>query len=388
VRRREARRLPDGRDVTPAVGKRGEPGTWRRAVDGARVALARPRWGDARWSYLYRGDTRYAPGAPGVGEGAAVGGRGEPAARDGTIAAAARRMRSGRELPTEVHGPMIHAAVWTWEVPLYFWFGGMATGSAFVAFACDVAGEDRSAALARKITLAAVGPCAPLLVLDLGRPLRFLHMLRIFKTRSPMSMGAWCLSAFSGTAAGAVGADLLGRPRLARLAGAATAMLGTYLGSYTGVLLASTATPVWARSRALLPPIFICTATATGAAVNRLALAALGTPPDDPARTALGALETAAMTAELTLSTVNERRLGPLARALEHGRPGAYMRLAKWATRAGLALRLARRGAGAQHASSILFALAALGFRFAWVEGGKASAHDDEAVAANARSRA
>ena len=42
---------------------------------------------------------------------------------------------------------------------------------------------------------------------------------------------------------------------------AATAALGTYLGSYTGVLLASTAVPAWHRSRRFLPPIFICTAT-------------------------------------------------------------------------------------------------------------------------------
>ena len=76
----------------------------------------------------------------------------------------------------EVEGPIIHHAVWTWEVPLYFWFGGIATGSSFVAVACDAAGDHRSATIARRVTLAAVGPGAPLLVLDLGRPLRFLHI--------------------------------------------------------------------------------------------------------------------------------------------------------------------------------------------------------------------
>jgi formate-dependent nitrite reductase membrane component NrfD len=102
------------------------------------------------------------------------------------------------------------------------------------------------------VALAAALPSAPLLVLDLGRPLRFLHMLRIFKPRSPMSMGAWCLAAFSGAATLAVGADILGHGKPARALGAATVLLGTYLGSYTGVLLAATAVPVWARSRALL----------------------------------------------------------------------------------------------------------------------------------------
>src|SRR5439155_17216786 len=106
----------------------------------------------------------------------------------------------------------------------------------------------------------------------------------------------------------AVAADLLRRPRVAQLLSGATAALGTYLGSYTGVLLASTAVPVWSRSRVFLPPIFVCTAAATGAAANRLVLAASGTPVGDPTRTALGTVETAAMATELVMSSVNEHR--------------------------------------------------------------------------------
>jgi formate-dependent nitrite reductase membrane component NrfD len=271
-------------------------------------------------------------------------------------------------------------------VPLYFFFGGVASGSSFVALACDAAGDERSAAVARKVTLAATLPCAPLLILDLGRPLRFLNMLRIFKVRSPMSMGAWCLSAFSGAASAAVGADLLGRRREARLAGAATAALGTYLGSYTGVLLASTAVPVWARSRTTLPPIFICTAAAGGAAANRLVLAAVGVPRGHPTRAALGTVETVAMAAELALSSFNERRLGTLSGALEEGRPGRIFTFAKWAVRGGLALRFSPRRGVTDHVASVLYLLAALAFRFGWVGAGKASARDDEAVARMARS--
>ena len=90
--------------------------------------------------------------------------------------------------------------------------------------------------------------------MDLGRPERFYNMLRIFKPRSPMSMGAWALSAFGGLAAAAVGADLLGRRREAKLLGGANAIVGGYLGSYTGVLLASTAVPVWAPLAAVPRP--------------------------------------------------------------------------------------------------------------------------------------
>ena len=362
---------PGTRDTTPALGTAGQPGSYRRAVEGAAVALFRRAWEDARWSYLYK-DTSYAAA---------------PAATDGRVPAAARRMRGGPEPPAVVQGPIIHPAVWTWEVPLYFWLGGIATGSSFVSVACDVVGDEDSAATARKVALAAAIPCSPLLIKDLGRPARFLNMLRIFKPRSPMSMGAWCLVAYSNAAGVSVAADLLGRKRAARRLGVASAVLATYLGSYTGVLLAATAVPVWARSRLFLAPIFVCTAAATGAAATRLALVATGTRPGHPTRRAVGWVETAAMTSELVLSHYAEKRLGRLGHALEHGRPGKLDRAAKAAVQAGLALRLAgARGGGiAQHASSLLFLAAGMAFRYAWVGAGRTSALDHEAVARMAR---
>src|SRR3954447_25659159 len=125
-------------------------------------------------------------------------------------------MRGGDELAVEVEGPIMHAPVWTWEVPLYFWFGGIASGSSFVAFACDLSGDHRSAAVARKVALAALLPSPPLLIADLGRPARFANMLRVFKPRSPMSMGAWCLTVFGATETAAVAADTLGQRKAAR----------------------------------------------------------------------------------------------------------------------------------------------------------------------------
>ena len=166
-----------------------------------------------------------------------------------------------------------------------------------------------------------------------------------------------------------------------------TAVLGTYLGSYTGALLASTAVPVWARSRLFLPPIFVCTAAATGAAANRLVLAATGTEVGHPARTALGTVETGAMATELVLSTLNEHRLGRFGEVLGEGRPGRLFKRAKWAVRVGLALRFARDRGGpwTHHVASVLYLLGGLSFRFAWVAAGRASANDDEAVARAAR---
>jgi formate-dependent nitrite reductase membrane component NrfD len=360
------------RDIRPAIGSRGAPGSWERADPDAEVALARPAFGDAEWSLLYKpGDTGY--------------GGAEPA--PGSVAQAAVRMRSG-PMP-EVRGPIVKPPVWTWEVPLYFWVGGVASGAGFVALACDIAGDARSAAIARRVALGTVAPAPLLLIADLGRPERFLNMLRVFKPRSPMSMGAWCLVTFSSSAAAAVGADLLGRPRLARGLGGLTAIIGGYLGSYTGVLLACTSVPLWSRSRALLGPIFVSTATATGAAATRLTLVARGLPDGHPTRTALGWVETASILTELSLSAINERHVGPAADALTSGRAGRTYRLAQALVVLGLATRLMPSVSRPRirDLASVGYLAGGLAFRFAWVQAGRASAADDDAAAAMGRER-
>jgi hypothetical protein len=263
-----------------------------------------------QWSYLFKDDTVYAPTLP----------------ADGQVPEAARAARAPDEIGT-VQGPVIKPAGWTWEIPVYFWTGGIAAGASFVALACDLAGDPRSARVCRAVALGALAPSPALLIMDLGRPPRFLNMLRIFKPRSPMNTGAWALSAFGALGTGAVAADLLGAPRAARGLGAANAVVGGYLGSYTGVLLASTAVPLWARSRLFLGPIFVATAAATGAAACRLTLVARGLPIGHPTREALGTVEMGAMAAELGLSLVNERRLGPTGDHLEHAGPG---RCSRW----------------------------------------------------------
>ena len=362
------------RDAGPAVGTPGEPASWRPADEREHVPLANRGWADAGWSFLYGRDTEYAELQP----------------RDGEVAAASRRMRAG-SMPEDLRGPFIKPPVWTWEIPVYFWVGGIASGAAFAALAADLAGDDWSASVARRVALGAVAPAPLLLIGDLGRPGRFLNMLRILKPRSPMNTGAWCLVAFSVAAAGAVALDLLGRRRAARMVGATEAALGGYLGSYTGVLLAATAVPVWARSRIFLGPIFVSTATATGAAATRLTLAATGRrPAGHPTRIALNRLEAAAMLTELVLSAVNQRRLGRAGKALSEGAPGRLFRAAEALAATGVALNLLgprRTKVLGQHLASFLYLAAGLAFRFAWTEAGTASARDDEAVALMARGK-
>ena len=359
--------MSDERDSTPAVGVPAQPAFGERT--GEKVDLHIGEWRDGRWSYLYGDDTRYAGAVPDI-----------EAVRE-----AARRARTG-PAPEVVQGPVIKPPVWTWEVPFYFWTGGIAAGSSFVALACDLAGDRDSAVVARRIALAAVAPSPVLLVLDLGRSRRFFNMLRILKPRSPMSTGVWALTVFGNLAGAGVAADLAGRPRAARAVGAANAVVGGYVGSYTGVLLASTAVPVWARSRLFLGPIFVSTATATGAAVSRLVLAIRGMPSTHPTAAALARVQFGAMAAELLLSVVNERRLGPLAAGLGEGRPGKLFKAAKWAVNAGLALQLTRRPR-LQHAASAIHLAAGLMFRYAWAGAGAISARDDRRVAEMARAR-
>src|SRR3954454_18102102 len=99
------------------------------------------------------------------------------------------------ERPTSYYGrPVIKPPVWTWEIPTYFFTGGLGGASATFALAADLTGNRE---LARRSWLIALGGLAvsPLLLAsDLGRPVRFLNMLRVFKVTSPMSVGSWVLT--------------------------------------------------------------------------------------------------------------------------------------------------------------------------------------------------
>ena len=92
--------------------------------------------------------------------------------------------------------PVVRPPVWTWEIPVYFFVGGLAGMAAVIAVAGLIFHRPEIARPA--MWLAGIGAVLSpiLLVLDLGRPRLFLNMLRIFKPQSPMSVGAWILSAF------------------------------------------------------------------------------------------------------------------------------------------------------------------------------------------------
>jgi hypothetical protein len=174
--------------------------------------------------------------------------------------------------------------------------------------------------------------------MDLGRPERFLNMLRVFKVTSPMSVGSWILSA-SGAAITLPGAAaVLGRDwRLARLAEPVAAALGLPLATYTGVLLANSVVPVWSEARRELPIVF-----AAGAAASSGAAATLITPERcaGPARR----LAIAGAIAELAAVEAMEHKLGETGGPYKTGRPRAFGLASRALTGTGAALLATSRG--------------------------------------------
>jgi Polysulphide reductase, NrfD len=207
--------------------------------------------------------------------------------------------------------PIIKAPVWTWEIPVYFYVGGLAGTAAGLSRLAEASGNDVLARRASAVAAAGAAVSPALLISDLGRPERFLHMLRMFKVTSPMSVGSWVLAGFGATITpGAADHVLGGRLPGGRAARTAAAGLGLPLASYTAALVANTAVPAWHESRRILPLVFVSGAAASAGG----ALTAL-TPPDaaGPARrlAVMGAV------AEIVATKAMERGLGELSDAYE-----------------------------------------------------------------------
>ena len=180
---------------------------------------------------------------------------------------------------------------WEWLIVLYFFVGGLAGGSYFIAALIDFVGRPADRQLARLgyyIALPATILSGILLTLDLGRPLRFWHMLiqsdrgiPMFKAWSPMSIGSWALLAFGAFTLVAFLAALSEAGRLRRWHGLARlrpptmigsivtvlgGVLGFFIAGYTGVLLAVTNQPIWSDTT-LLGFVFLVSAASTSAAL-------------------------------------------------------------------------------------------------------------------------
>src|SRR5947208_4621285 len=163
--------------------------------------------------------------------------------------------------------PLLKKPVWTWEVPLYFFVGGAAGAAAMIGIAAQITNADKRLVRdARWIATIGANLSAPLVIAGLGRPSRFLNMLRVFKPQSPMSVGAWLLAAFGASSTAAV---ILPR-RFGDIAAGVSAATGLGMATYTGVLIGATSIPVWAKHVSLLPLHFGASATASAVSILQL----------------------------------------------------------------------------------------------------------------------
>lgn len=278
--------------------------------------------------------------------------------------------------------PILKSPVWKPELPWYFFAGGTAGASSMLALAAEVAGSAELARSARRTAAAGALVSPLLLVADLGVPKRFLNMLRVFRPTSPLNMGAWLLVGYVPAAAGAALLAEVGRfRRLQRTASVVAAVGGMPMITYTAVLVANTAIPVWHEARRELPFLFATSALA-GAAGSTLVL----TPP--PAAGPARRLALLAVAAEQGAEKVMERRLGVQARPYREGGAGRFATAARACSVAGAAVTAiaGRRRAGAVVGGALLTA-GGVCQRWAVFRAGWQSAEDPELVVAQQRRR-
>jgi hypothetical protein len=283
--------------------------------------------------------------------------------------------------PRSYHGqPILKQPVWTWEIPSYFFGGGLAGASAGLAFLSGARGNEVLARRAWATALGAIAVSPALLTSDLGRPARFINMLRMFKPTSPMSVGSWILVGSGASTTLAAAEPLTGHfARGSRIAQPLAALLGLPLSTYTAALVANTAIPVWHESYRLLPVVF-----GSGAALSAGALGVIATPPEHARPARRLALAGAAL--ELGSKELMERRLGEHGEPYHQGAAHTFGRAGQAAIIAGAAL-LARRGGSraCAIAGGALLSAGAMAARWSVYKAGFQSAADPKYVVAPQR---
>lgn len=289
-------------------------------------------------------------------------------------------------------------APWKWEIATYFYLGGLSAGAYLLARLAERFGGDdpsfKSVTRAGTVIAGlALAPCPPLLIKDLGDPSRFHHMLRVFKPSSPMNLGAWTLTAYSGALALALLREWgqpfgdIAEPLVLAGTDAAGMPLALLLAGYTGVLLSGTSTPLWSQSQ-WLGPLFSASAVATGAGAISLALGALGGPPfgETPAGRALETVKLAAHAAEVALMRAFVAEAGDLAAPLTRGGEALPFWGSVGATLTSCLLGLLPgTGKFGKLAGSLLGLAGSFAMRWAMIHAGPLSSGDPEAARQSSR---
>jgi formate-dependent nitrite reductase membrane component NrfD len=278
----------------------------------------------------------------------------------------------GTEMQSYYGRPILKEPVWQPEIPAYLFTGGIAGGCAVLHGLARVARQQRLAKTALYVGAAADIVSPALLISDLGRPERFLHMFRVFKVTSPMSVGSWILGVSSTASTTAALLRWTGVFKPVKWAAEVVSFLaGGPLTTYTGTLLADTAIPVWHEARHELPVLFGASAAASAGAATALFL-----PIDEagPARR----LAVAGTVGALGMMELMQHRLGFVGEVYKKDAAGKLARVSKACTAAGAGL-LARRGRksrAALIAGSTLVLAGELALRWSVFRAGFQSARD------------
>lgn len=268
--------------------------------------------------------------------------------------------------------PVIKEPTWKVpDVPAYLYLGGLAGAASTMALCADLTGRG---GLARSGRLAAaLGATASVgaLIHDLGRPSRFLNMLRVFKPTSPLSVGSWIIAPFSGLASAGAASEITGwLPGLGRLGAGAAGVIAPAMTTYTAVLLSDTAVPGWHEVYRELPFVF------AGSAVSSAGAVGLATAPLDQAAPARR-MAVAGSALELVASHRMEQRAGMIGEVYRQGRAGKVLRAARALTWAGTGAALfAGRSRTVAVASGLCLSAAAAATRYGIFEAGRQSARD------------
>ena len=273
----------------------------------------------------------YLPPDPATSTAALVPAKGEAKARDPNLP----------KLPEPSYYDIspLKSSLWKWEIAVYFFLGGVSAGTFILGRMNDrVGGPKALTRAASTLSFLSLLPCPPLLIHDLGDPKRFHHMLRVFKPSSPMSLGTWVITSYSGAATSEFARHFLTGPNvqpgdrtklqkmlnngtLLLVQDAAGVPLALMLASYTAVLLSTSSNPLWSKN-AWMGPLFVASAVATSCEAITLALDAKKTAPaaETPAIKGLRRLDTMAHLIEMACMVGFNKHAGEKAATLHTGK--------------------------------------------------------------------
>jgi hypothetical protein len=228
--------------------------------------------------------------------------------------------------------PVINKPVWSSpDIPGYLFLGGLAGAASLLGAGAQATGRQALGRVSKAGAFGAGVLSLVGLVHDLGRPARFLNMLRVFKVTSPMSVGSWILSGYVPLAGIAAASSLFGKaPRIGMAATAGAALLGPAVASYTAALISDTAVPAWHDGYPEMPCVFVGSGATAAAGLGLLAAPVTQ---NGPSR----AMAVFGVGTELAAFERMERRIGMTAEPYSQGRGGGYVRAGKILSGVGLA---------------------------------------------------